>query len=43
MEFIHIRRNRVYIQADTQEREMLLRELVEKFIETITAIQAELK
>jgi hypothetical protein len=43
MEFIHIRQNHIYIQADTKEREMLLRALVEKFIQAIKAIQKELK
>ncbi len=42
MEFIHIRKNRVYINADSDKRESEIRKIVEKLLEAIKQIQAEL-
>lgn len=42
MEFIHIRKNRVYINADSDKIESEIRKIVEKLLEAIKQIQVEL-
>lgn len=43
MEFIQIRKEKILVYADTDEREAVLKKLITRLIETIKAIQAELK
>jgi len=43
MEFIQIRKEKILVYADTDEREAVLKKLIARFIEAIRAIQAELK
>ncbi len=43
MEFIQIRKEKILVYAETDSREAILRKLVERFLETVRAIQAELE
>jgi len=43
MEFIQIRKERIPVYADSDEREAVLKKLIARFINAIKAIQKELK
>ena len=43
MEFVQIRKDKILIYAETDKREAVLKKLIERMIENIRAIQAELQ
>lgn len=43
MEFIQINKKRILVYAETEDREKTIRKLIERLIDTIRQIQAELK
>ncbi len=43
MEFIQITARHILIYAETEKRELEIKKLVEKFLQAIKALQAELK
>jgi len=43
MEFIQISKKRILVYAETENREKTIRQLIERLIDTLRQIQAELK